>query len=73
MLRRQRIKGLNRRVFYRELKRVLNDEASKSLKDNFEAYVNDYEYHSDINGCYGWYELKASETKKGFAQEVRTN
>lgn len=69
----KRIKGLNRKVFYKELKQTLKKEYAKDLKYNFEAYVNDYEEISDINGRYGWYELKANETERGYTQEVRTN
>ena len=73
MLRRKRIKGLNRRIFYRELKQTLKKEDAKYLKYNFEAYVNDYEEKSTTTGYYGWYELKAKETEKGYTQEIRTN
>lgn len=69
----QRIKGLNRKVFYKELKTTLKKEYAKSLKYNLEAYVNDYEEKSRATGYFGWYELKSNETAKGYTQEIRTN
>ena len=72
MRRVRRIKGLNRRVFYSNLKRVLKPEYAKDLKWFFEDWVNDYQDYIDVTSNYGWYEIKAFEHIKGYTEQIRT-
>lgn len=72
-MRRQRIKGLNRRVFKGELKKVLKSEFVKMLSSTFEVWVEDYARSVSETGRTGWYEISASEHKYSFVEEIRTN
>ena len=72
--RKQRIRGLNRRAFKRNLKKALKEPYASDI-DNyycFEEWVNDYKERCDINGSFGFYELKANETKSGHVEEIST-
>lgn len=71
--RKQRIKGLNRKVFYRNLKRVLKSEYAKDLKWSFEEWVNDYVEDSEENGSFGYFEVKATYHIKNYTEQIKTN
>lgn len=69
----KKIKGLNRRIFKRNLSRALKLEYKKQLSYTFENWVQDYDRKRGATGRGGWYELAAHETASGHAEEIRTN
>lgn len=71
--RKERVPGLNRRVFYSNLKRVLKDYWARDLKYTFEDWVEDYKNSYYTTGTSGWFEVNSSFHKKNYSQEIRTN
>lgn len=71
--RKQRVKGLNRKVFYSNLKRVLKPKYAKDLKWSFEEWVNDYVADSEANGSFGYFEVKATHHIKNYTEQINTN
>lgn len=69
----RRVRGLNRKIFYRNLRKKLKPEYAESLKYFFEARVDDYEQKVWASGRSGWYEIQAHEHKQGRSEEIRTN
>lgn len=69
-----KIKGLNRRIFKRNLKKVLNGNLLKYLDYNFEMFVQDYKTRLEegTTRC-GYFEVSATEHKEKRAEEIRTN
>ena len=74
-MRKKREHGLNRRIFRRNLKRVLKDDLKWSVEgSSLENWVDDYAQRlaEDCTSA-GWYEIKRHEHKDGRAEEIRTN
>lgn len=73
-MRKERVQGLNRRIFRRNLKRVLKDNLKWSVEGSaLETWVEDYKQRLYNTGVAGWYEIKRHEHKNGRAEEIRTN
>lgn len=73
-MRKTRTKGLNRRTFRANLKKVLRKDLQWSIKgDALENWVDDYRQHCQECGGWGWYEVSRHEHKDGRAEEIRTN
>ena len=74
-MKKNRIKGLNRRIFRANLKRALKKELFYTVEGSaLENWVDDYAKRL-AEGCtaLGWYEVSRTEHKEGRAEEVRTN
>ena len=74
-MRKERIQGLNRRIFRRNLKKVLKKELFYTVEgSSLENWVDDYR-RKLAEGCTsaGWYEIKRHEHKNGHAEQIRTN
>lgn len=73
-MRKIRIKGLNRRIFKRNLRQVLKKEYADLLKypSTIEEWVDDYEIRYFTNGSYGEYEVNQFLTKTGYTELIRT-
>ena len=69
----RRIKGLNRRVFRRNLSEKLKPQSKKNLNWNFEIWVDEYETSMGETGIVGWFEISKLYTKSGNPEVVRTN
>ena len=74
-MRKTRIKGLNRRIFKRNLKEVLKPEFAKLLDydDVFEEWVESYFQCVCANCRFGWFEVEGILTVSGHAEDIRTN
>lgn len=73
-MRKERIKGLNRRVFRRNLKAILHPSIKKTVEGaGLENWIDDYLEHCYASGCWGFYEVASNEHKNGYAQEIKTN
>lgn len=73
-MRKARIQGLNRKIFKRNLKRILKDDLKWSIEGSaLEYWVEDYRKHCTECGGWGWYEVSRAEHKDGRAEEIRTN
>lgn len=73
-IRKERIKQLNRRIFRRNLKKVLHPAIVESIAGmGLENWVEDYRQRGYASGRWGWYEVSSSEHKHGHAEEIRTN
>lgn len=67
-------KGLNRRIFKSNLKKVLNNNLLKYIDFNFEMFVSEYKNRlaEGTTRC-GYFETSASEHREKRAEEIRTN
>lgn len=69
----RRIRGLNRRVFRRNLSGKLKPQAKRNLSWNFEIWVEEYEDYIGETGSVGWFEVPKFYTKSGNPELIRTN
>lgn len=71
----RRIKGLNRKVFKKNLLKVLNDferELIKSYPDIFKVWIREYEEYCFLTGHTGTFEVEGLITRSGHPEVIYT-